>query len=59
MSHHKTPEYEYSDDYMLPEYDFSGKTGVRSKYYEILREGYTIKIHREDGSTLVQHITDK
>jgi hypothetical protein len=53
----KTPEYEYSDDDMLPEYDFSGKPGVRGKYYQALREGYTIKIHREDGSTLVQHIT--
>lgn len=53
----KTPEYEYSDDDVLSEYDFAGKTGVRGKYYQALREGYTIKIHREDGSTLVQHIT--
>jgi len=41
---------------MHPEYDFSGKTGVRGKYYQALRQGYTIKIEREDGTTLVQHI---
>ena len=45
------------DDDLLPEYDFSGKTGVRGKYYQRLRQGYTIKIHRADGTTLVQQIT--
>lgn len=45
------------DDTMQPEYDFSGRTGVRGKYYQRLREGYTLKIERVDGTTLVQHIT--
>jgi hypothetical protein len=45
------------DDEMLPEYDFSGKTGVRGKYYKAMRNGYTIKINREDGTTLIQQIT--
>src|SRR5689334_24994892 len=45
------------DDDMLPEYDTSGKTGVRRKYYQRLRQGYTIKIDRADGTTLVQQIT--
>ena len=45
------------DDDMRPEYDFSGRTGVRGKYYQKLRQGYTIKIQREDGTTVVQHIT--
>lgn len=45
------------EDEMLPEYDFSGKTGVRGKYYKAMRNGYTIKINRQDGTTLVQHIT--
>lgn len=45
------------DDDMRPEYDFSGRTGIRGKYYRKLREGYTIKIEREDGTSLVQHIT--
>lgn len=45
------------DDDMLPEYDFSGRTGVRGKYYQRLRQGYTIKIQRMDGTTLIQQIT--
>jgi histone deacetylase complex regulatory component SIN3 len=51
----KVPE--PADDDMRPEYDFSGRTGVRGKYYQKLREGYTIKIQRADGTTVVQHIT--
>ena len=49
-------ESEHTDDDMLPEYDLAGRTGVRGKYYQALRKGYTIKIHRTDGTTLVQHI---
>ncbi|MBX2997755.1 MAG: hypothetical protein KF893_04535 [Caldilineaceae bacterium] len=45
------------DEDMRPEYDFSDRTGVRGKYYQKLREGYTIKIQRADGTTMVQHIT--
>ena len=37
---------------MLSEYDFTG--GVRGKHHEALREGYTVKIHRSDGTTFVQ-----
>lgn len=44
------------DDEMQPEYDFSDKQGVRGKYYKRLRDGYTIKIHQEDGTTIVQNI---
>jgi hypothetical protein len=51
------PEHGDIDDAMRPEYDFSGKVGVRGKYYQGLRQGYTIKIEREDGTTLVQHVT--
>jgi len=50
-------ERESTNDDMRPEYDFSGRTGVRGKYYQRLRRGYTISIQREDGSTLVQHVT--
>jgi len=53
----KTHEAATADDEMRPEYDFSGRTGVRGKYYQQLREGYTIRVEREDGTTLVQHIT--
>jgi hypothetical protein len=46
-----------TDNDMQPEYDFSGRTGVRGKYYQKLRQGYAIQVQREDGTTLVQHVT--
>lgn len=43
---------------MLPEYDFSKmKGGERGKYYNAYRQGHTVKIHKEDGSTIIQHFT--
>ena len=41
------------DDGMLPEYDFTGKKGVRGKYYRGRQKGYAIRIHNEDGTTTV------
>lgn len=43
------------DDDMLPEYDFTGKDAVRGKHAKALREGYTVTIHKEDGTTVVQN----
>lgn len=43
------------DDGMLPEYDFSGKKGVRGKYYRDMKKGYTVRIRNEDGTVTVQH----
>jgi hypothetical protein len=43
------------DDGMLPEYDFSGKKGVRGKYYRGLQQGYTVRIHNEDGTVTEKH----
>jgi len=41
---------------MRPEYDLrSMDGGVRGKYYEAYREGHTVKVHKADGTTLVQH----
>jgi hypothetical protein len=37
---------------MRPEYDFN--EGVRGKHYRSLREGHTITVHQEDGTTFVQ-----
>jgi hypothetical protein len=48
-----TPEDD--DDGMLPEYDFTGKKVVRGKYYLDRQQGYTVRIHNEDGTTTVQH----
>lgn len=42
------------DDGMLPEYDFTGKKGVRGKYYRARAKGYTVHIHNEDGSVAVK-----
>ena len=42
---------------MLPEYDFTGKKGVRGKYYRAYRQGHTVRIIREDGTATVQYFT--
>jgi hypothetical protein len=42
---------------MLPEYDFTGKKGVRGKYYQAYRRGHTVRIHQEDGTVSVQYFT--
>jgi hypothetical protein len=39
---------------MRPEYDFSG--GVRGKHYRSMQSGYTVTVHREDGTTLVKEV---
>ncbi|MEK7443019.1 MAG: hypothetical protein AABZ78_19595 [Chloroflexota bacterium] len=45
------------DEDMLPEYDFTGKKGVRGKYYRAYRQGHTVKIHKADGTISTQHFT--
>jgi len=41
-------------DTMRAEYDFSG--GVRGKHYRAMQNGYTVIIHKEDGTTLVKEV---
>lgn len=41
-------------DNLRPEYDFS--QAVRGKHYHPLHEGYTINIHKADGTIDVQHV---
>lgn len=43
------------DDGMLPEYDFAGKKGVRGKYYQRMQQGYTVRVHNEDGTITTKH----
>ena len=44
------------NDVMLPEYDIKKMAGgVRGKYYKTYRSGHTVKINKEDGTTIVQH----
>ncbi len=42
------------DEETLPEYDFSGKQGVRGKYAKWMRDGFSVRVFREDGSVTVQ-----
>jgi hypothetical protein len=42
---------------MLPEYNFTGKQGVRGKYYRAYRQGHTVRINRTDGTVDVQYFT--
>ena len=44
-------------DEMLPEYDLTGRKGIRGKYFKGYRQGHTIKIHQPDGSVSTQHFT--
>lgn len=42
---------------MRAEYDFID--GVRGKHYRAMEGGYTITIHKEDGTTITKNITPK
>lgn len=44
---------------MLPEYDFSGKKGVRGKYHRAYQQGHTVRIHEEGGTVITEHFTLK
>jgi hypothetical protein len=43
-----------NDSDILPEYDFTG--AVRGRAYRPLHLGYTIKIHKADGTTEIQEV---
>lgn len=40
-------------DNMLPEYDFS--KAERGKHYRPLHKGYTVHVHKKDGTTVINH----
>ncbi len=42
---------------MRPDYDFTGKKGVRGKYYEAYRKGHTTKINKNDGTITTLYFT--
>ena len=44
-------------DSMLPEYNFTGKKGVRGKYYQTYQQGHTVKVYHENGSIIEQYFT--
>ena len=39
---------------MRAEYDFA--SGVRGKHYQAMQAGYTVTIHKADGTTLVKEV---
>ena len=45
------------DNDMRTEYDFTG--GVRGKHYKAMQAGYTITIHKADGTTVVKDVMPK
>ena len=49
----ETPESDPGNE-MQPEYDFSGRRGVRGKYYHRYRQGHTVRVRREDGSVSIR-----
>lgn len=48
----------HKDD-MLPEYNFKGKKGVRGKYTEAMKHGYSICIIHEDKTVTVKQFVLK
>jgi hypothetical protein len=42
---------------MRPEYDFT--SGVRGKHHKALQEGYTIRIHKADGTIVEKYVGGK
>jgi hypothetical protein len=42
---------------MRTEYDF--KRGVRGKHYQVMQAGYTVTIHKADGTTIVKDVMPK
>jgi hypothetical protein len=46
-----------SDQDMLPEYDFTGKPGVRGKYYRAYQQGHIVRIHETDGTVTLRYFT--
>ncbi|MCL0035537.1 hypothetical protein M1N00_02635 [Thermodesulfovibrionales bacterium] len=45
------------EDNMRAEYDFTG--GVRGKHYRAMQTGYTVTIHKADGTTVIKDVMPK
>jgi hypothetical protein len=48
---------EMEDNDMRAEYDFRG--GARGKHYRAMQAGYSITVHRADGTSLVKDVMPK
>ena len=49
----KTKSKTHNDSTMRAEYDF--RNAVRGRAYRPLHKGYSLKIHKEDGTIVIQH----
>jgi hypothetical protein len=43
----------FDEDNLLPEYDFS--KGVRGKHHQAYRQGHSVTINHQDGTTTIQN----
>jgi uncharacterized protein (DUF433 family) len=48
---------QFDKDNMLPEYDFSKR--VRGKHYQAYRQGHSVTIGHQDGTTITQYFPSK
>ena len=53
----KNEKHHPKDTEMREEFDFSG--GVRGKHYQTYRQGHTVRIRKDDGTTPVQYFTQE
>lgn len=51
----KNNQIQPSEADMLPEYNFTGKKGVRGKYHRFYQQGHTVKVSQDDGSVATQY----
>ena len=42
---------------MLPKFDFTGRKGVRGKYYRAYRRGHSVRAYEANGTVSVRHFT--
>lgn len=52
-----TKKIQMEDNAMRTEYDFRG--GTRGKHYKAMQAGYTITIHKADGTAIVKDVMPK
>ena len=57
MKKAKTDSSKVVKDDILPEYDFTGKKGVRGKYYRAYRQGHSVRIYQADGTVSIRYFT--
>ena len=52
-NHDEAPQADSGNE-MRPEYDFSGRKGVRGKYHQRYRQDHTVRVRQADGSVSVR-----